>query len=787
MSDNVDIITRERNHRIKAGDWIMRAIPDENVRKIIFGKDYLKRESFLSDQNAILGYTANILKLAYHHVYFRYRKKYVLNNGVLLGSAEEDESIRVFKVLKDMYLFNDLTVDIMNSVLTDVNIDIILKNGHIAESLSLENDFNKNPDLKNMFYIAKQFNNARSTIAEDAIERIDKFINSIRPFVFLRDLAIDYQKICNVKYISGDGTVLDARIESAVWKNINDFSGDESTSTYNCLIRLGGRNVYYLQNIECILSDGRLASFGEGDRISLLDDGGIRVMAVDNKKIVAIKLNYELFGDANSYLSLVIGDNPAELENYAGEKDGFFYLKQPYSIYFATNFLVDRLYADRGETVFEDFYSINYKYIRNLALAVVDIINNNDDLRQRLYNVFSKNFKSLFIKHANPKIMDWDVLISIMMIEDGAHKLLSTLFSNVDNSFEDLLKNLEVRFGRDVFDSATLKALETRQLKIAANNASGAIEFNEMNEIRSEIRARIVMAKVSRAIQGADVVSEQIGFPLSIRSRIQMLETILKDNTLENRQKIDATSIIVNQTLYTLIIFYRGFFRYMECEQSFENKSLYQVMTSAEIAAEQERAQRAFDAETEKYAFLLSDIKNNYAKLSKALTELCEECVTGTANNSLLKNGIGRQRLMDNKYLIKLLDGAMKYAEADDSSEEYAPQFIETVIAALRYLQTGETDPIKQRDQKLSLKAIFPYVATYQFAKQTGDGYLINNFSIISAGGVDQNVQVLSEFEYRLNEKYYCLPHRKRSSSELNLWVEPVMIHYRGKTEERTE
>ena len=247
MSDNVDIITRERNHRIKAGDWIMRAIPDENVRKIIFGKDYLKRESFLSDQNAILGYTANILKLAYHNVYFRYRKKYVLNNGVLLGSAEEDESIRVFKVLKDMYLFNDLTVDIMNSVLTDVNIDIILKNGHIAESLSLENDFNKNPDLKNMFYIAKQFNNARSTIAEDAIERIDKFINSIRPFVFLRDLAIDYQKICNVKYISGDGTVLDARIESAVWKNINDFSDEESTSTYNCLIRLGGRNVYYLK------------------------------------------------------------------------------------------------------------------------------------------------------------------------------------------------------------------------------------------------------------------------------------------------------------------------------------------------------------------------------------------------------------------------------------------------------------------------------------------------------------------------------------------------------------
>ena len=115
-------------------------------------------------------------------------------------------------------------------------------------------------------------------------------------------------------------------------------------------------------------------------------------------------------------------------------------------------------------------------------------------------------------------------------------------------------------------------------------------------------------------------------------------------------------------------------------------------------------------------------------------------------------------------------------AEHATNSEAYV--IINNVIEVFRYLQTGDRSCKDIWDVELSLKAIFPFVAIYQYAKQTGDGYHINNFSIISAKGQDINIKVLSEFRYKLNEKYYCLPNKQRSAESLKLWIEPILIIY---------
>ena len=268
--------------------------------------------------------------------------------------------------------------------------------------------------------------------------------------------------------------------------------------------------------------------------------------------------------------------------------------------------------------------------------------------------------------------------------------------------------------------------------------------------MRNEIKVRIILANVTRAINGNEILNEKTGFPLSIRSRMQLIEGICADQNIAPKARIEATKLMVNQTLATLIAFYDGFMCYASAKHDFETRSAYKVMKREDILNAQTQAQNAFNARFEQTTAEMKPLvaAGNYDDIMKRLRKLVRSCSTGHVNNSVINNCLGRRTLLDVTFLEDKLDVIMHPREEAEEADN------------------------------VSLKAIFPHIATYQYAKQTGDGYLISNFSIISASGSDKNVMVLSEFDYKLNEKYYCLPHRQRSSDELDLWIEPILIEY---------
>ena len=97
-----------------------------------------------------------------------------------------------------------------------------------------------------------------------------------------------------------------------------------------------------------------------------------------------------------------------------------------------------------------------------------------------------------------------------------------------------------------------------------------------------------------------------------------------------------------------------------------------------------------------------------------------------------MRRKLGKTQFIDNAFLRKKLSACL-----DAPKEVNAYRIFGDVRAALIYLQSGqsgeeaETAALDSR-AKIGLDAIFPYVMTYQYDKQTGDGYHVNNFSVIS-------------------------------------------------------
>ena len=84
-------------------------------------------------------------------------------------------------------------------------------------------------------------------------------------------------------------------------------------------------------------------------------------------------------------------------------------------------------------------------------------------------------------------------------------------------------------------------------------------------------------------------------------------------------------------------------------------------------------------------------------------------------------------------------------------------------------------------DVDSGMDGIYPYVGTYEYTHETRDGYRVAHFSIASPvrdAGMD--VEILSEFRYVINSKYYCLPNKMCANNEIKLWIEPTIIDYKN-------
>lgn len=796
--------------QVKEEAWeiIVERIPDERLRTMIFGiKAINAPKEILSDSKKILEYVTRVLTVAFHYVYFRY-KKWTIEDNCVDDGPEDNDLIRIFKVLKRLYIIHGLSYEIMESILMDLQIDIALQ-GSISRELRIGKEISQNTEYAKMTYLAKRARDrARADENTSLRERIGEFLSFTNNFRFLRDLQVRNEPLPE-SYQVVDGKMHPYPLYRVCWNDANPFSHTEAQQgdpyggeiDVNLSLINTQMNYLFLESVEFIRMDSEHQTFEFITGNDIVDeDSGEASLG----NIVGLKLNYAPFKPNAAYDEVIVGEDDCLLVSERLGRE-YFYLKRSWKEVLLSNFphYAEILFANDTKPLIEDFYAINYKYIRNLALAIVDVLGPDDQARIEAFYSKDSRFKPLFnSKNGNLASLHWDVVIAILMVEEGAGKLLTLLFTDNRKAFSALMRNLELRFGSEHFPRAEIQRIAETEIRKGVENLRGRNPYVDVffhDTVRVGVQVRALLSSVTNAVNGNEMLNEKIEYPISIRSHILLLQGIRDDTGTGPYSKLVAVRSIVNQALGTLIRFYRAFFQYAKIKKEFETDSFYRVMTDVQISEYQRRAQEKFEEERENYRRKLEAVndsgvavKDNFCAIMDMLRDLCNDCALGSENQQLLHYTLGRQQILDFDFIDKVLSD-FKNPISPDPDDDEVDRIIACALEAFYYLQSGEhknktrgklTEEQRSRKMKeLPMKAIFPFVTTFQYSKQTGDGYHINFFSVISPSGQEITVKVMSEFHYHLNEKYYCLPNRQSSANSLNLWIEPVMIHYQNKEE----
>ncbi len=747
-------------------------VADNEVRKIIFNNKY-GNSDFLTTTEEINQYFSNVLNLTFALIYAKFRNWKENDGNIDIDDSEIYNSyMRVNKTFSELYTEKNLNYSVIEPTIMDVQLDIHSR-GVLCQRLDLSEMLN--PDSSNRFaYFVQKAkiarNSSRGLIGKENLNsKYDELIEFLRLFPYLRKIDLEFEPLKNeFKNIyavlelpdfenkSDDGTI-PSRLNKIPFDRINrivikDDITDEILSTNLTLINIGNE-FYYLEEV-------------------------VRDKVGKDRREVAY-LNYARVGSDNSYVRI----NLTADENYTA-RNGEFIIVSPTAYITVLRDLHISSTRDSNKKIYiKDFYAINYRYIKQLTMSVSDILTAENKLALR--NNYQLKYPDLF-HHV------WDTIIAILFVKESATSVLQFLFSVDNNTYDKLLYNIQMRFGSNVFDAEKLKEDTKKETALAferwvsryfgenhtVTDGSNRVIDAQRLSITSEIRALKLIDYLSELLKINESQDNKYKskYPLNINSHIQMLEWLTRADLSIERKKERTTSIVLN-TLKALYVFYCGFFKYAEVKNDFRERSSFYIFSGKEIDEFQNSANIAFRTEVASQLKRLKTFGSSITAVEKVLDEikkLNDECVFvkgPKTKNEILRTFLGRHYFLDFNQIGPLKE-LLKFENVNEKSQ--MDEAIKKIIYVYGYLQNGS-------DKESGLDGIYPYVGTYEYTHETRDGYRIAHFSI-STPSRDENidVEVLSEFRYLINSKYYCLPNKMCGSNEIKLWIEPTIIAYKN-------
>jgi len=730
-------------------DFLKKNIPDEEVRKLIFSDDE-EDSQFLTNKNLIPKYYNSIMVLAFIYIYGRFRKW----DEAGCEKGENNNFKRVVGTLRKVFDSFDLTYDLMENILLDMLIDQQLSRS-LQKSLKIEG-ININKALPKYIERAKKYRRTSRIIEEmNTSDQRDELVKFIQQFPFLRYIKLVLKKNENAQSgIADNPSKKFERLFDITLKYDDDFSSEEEENkvipTYKTLVCVG-KEYFFLERVELFYDKGE-----NEDIPNLLQMSYYSTTDIFRAKTIMVE-NEE--GTQNDESIVIRGD--VSLQSYILDI-GLGSVSQK---------------GDR-----RDMYAVNYKYLKNLSLSISDILS--DSGRENLVEKYLPSFPDIFIpitgssKESDENNYNWDNVIGMLLVRESASNVLNDVFYNDPGSFKRLLGNLEIRLGSDRIDPDRVRenVLQKQQKivkweKVYINGESPDPSLKEellkerkMN--KAEIAAREVIIALIRASEDRKLVEETCSYPIGMVSRIRFLND-LKYSRVDIKTKKETMARVVKHTLRALLCFYEGFFPYAEIKQQFEDESYYKCLSQEQVEGYQLSAEKAF-ADTVNF-YIKKLVNMDIPELMNEVEKLCISCYNKngeqTKRGKLLKEVLGKNMILDiNK--IRFLKTCTESIE----NEKDIDNAIGQVMAIFRYLMTGNSKDSNWIDP------IFPHIVTYEYDNRTRDGYNIRNFIMNVEYGQPKDIQILSEFFYKMSDRYFCLPNTLRSNE--SLWIEPVLIEF---------
>ena len=732
-------------------------ITDEEVKSFIFDRQFGK-EDFLTTIQQIYKSYSNILNLTFALIYAKYRKWKTENIDLKSENVEKYNSyMRITKTFSDLYKSKSLGFSVIEPTIIDAQLDICY-DGILSEDMGMKKYFNRDSGNRFAYFVrcAELVRNSSRLIdmTEDISAKYDDLIELISLFPYLHDIQLIKEPLSPTEigacYIFEEGQKYDFNGLSKVKIKIDGFSLDEELDTYFSLISVDAE-YYFLQSV-----------FFE--------------TANNTKEKNLIYLGYSLPGIEDVELHLDITGE----ENFVGN-DGDIGLVGPKAIRTFVKEL--RLNAigdeDNGNSLIRDLYAINYRYVKQLSMAIVDCLT--EELGRRIKGVYQIKHPELFSDNS------WDNIMVILLVKESATSLLQFLFINSTEFYENLLNSLQIRFGSDVFHIEEFKSSTKKEVDAAFGRWFEQYfgESQSLNGVVNDVveEQRLVITAEMRALRLVAYLSELVSvdetgeasyknkYPLSINSHIKMLEYLRESSDLPLQRKKERVHSIVLRTLKSLFVFYCGFFKYAKIKNDYKSYSQGVVMTNKQVDEFQTRANAEFRNEVRKQTKRLMTPQYDIEKVLREIEKLNDECIfaktaEAKAKRKILKDNLGRSQLLDFSEVYQIKD----FVNFESSDSALFDSQLNAILEVYKYLQKG-----KGTDK--DLEGVYPYVGTFEYAHETRDGYKIAHFSIaLSANKKEADIEIISEFQYSINGKYYCLPNKMCCNNDVKLWIEPTLI-----------
>jgi len=740
------------------GKFVERNVCD-NMKQFIFGGTKVAR--YVKRTSDYPAYINNILSLAFIFSYGCLRVDNDSDDPVQIKATRQG-SLRIINSLRKAYVQYPVTSELVQFVLSDIQFEMAQgSNGGLGEVFSHLCDFHSEKfSLTKYYKLISAWKAAPSRFNMDRIELLTMFQTLLKKMVFLRDYELVQES---------DGYYCFKEKEAMEFGEYGKYS-EIPVQHLLYYDRSRDLDMYALYSVEKLEDeDGRRRL-------------GVRYVSCDGFKTVVFS----------------VGEQPP-----ANEAELPFYIESP-----AGHFLYQITGADwdpedgeeetskKNSNFIDQVHAINYKYIKNLALAISDAIGVNWGSKTALFRHYQFRHRDLFGKITSAEDietapLDWDGIVVMLLIESSPTSVLEILFRAVRQTFISVAQNLCNRIDNPDMPIYGLnetalnqKVDELIRNKLIVGESGG---FGKMLHARSDDRlfaraaSLLIVSSLSFVLEEETV--EKSICAGNIYENITLLKKMRSEEPSEQNARYVCT--ILSETFRHLLCFYRGLLEYGEIKGRFDAESCNSCFSEQKIAVYQKQMQRAFMEAAKSEAdrlkeFNAAEPKDCVALLNRFI-DLCEECSSvnraSTASGSKLYAALGKHEILNVGEFKSYAQGfAHSVAGIDESNLD---AWISFALDVLRYLRTGGF----HRTADVPSQAIYPFSATYNRGNENYDGYKTVTFKLnIDIDGDDrvenkEYINVLTEFSYNLSDVFYCLPNVLRSNRKW--WIDPVLIGFK--------
>jgi hypothetical protein len=475
--------------------------------------------------------------------------------------------------------------------------------------------------------------------------------------------------------------------------------------------------------------------------------------------------------------------------------------------------------AKQSPIIVKSMSSLSFQYIGKLALALSDSIR--PATKDKLYELFSEKYYDVFeLGFKKQEELNWDVIITFLIVEEGPTALLEIILDEPGFYFEKILKNLEIRY-HDIVEVREKKFVQRikneykeayeREIELLKKYTGSSTGGDDNDEIACSLMANGII----NGFADLECLPKKSETPFveSFVARIRKINKIMVSNESTKGKTLKINEEL-ERTFRYIIPFYHGIFAYQQQKEEELNKPENKEkidMTQNNIEKEilfiecQKKFQVAVKQCIKKIHRLpLGDLVDEFRSLCISISVGQRE--GGDDENAIrwkmLKSALGRDNICSVKNFNRVLK--IKKPEGLDSSIKPPSDIVNFInnekhanghrtkranfvmfddfcdsVKALLYFFMYNRGCKRERSwggRQFSFEPIYPYVVRYSTKSESRDGYHnLCSFTIFpSDESLSSEVKILSQRDYIINEKYYCIPNKNMSTCRW--WIEPILI-----------